>query len=282
MRPFPSIAIASGKGGTGKTTIAVNLAWILSQSGRTVQYLDCDAEEPNGAVFLKPLFEQRKSVLADVPLVDGQRCTGCGQCGRLCQYGAIISIGSRALTFETLCRSCGGCMLICPNAAISAKKLEIGLIEHGKAGQIDVVQGLLKIGSIRTTTIIDRIRKQKRADAITIIDAPPGTSCPVIAAVRRSDFALLVTEPTPFGLHDLKLAVGMVRQLGLPFAAVINRADAGDERVEQYCAGEGIEILLRLPDSRRIARAYSDGYILAERLPEYRRPFEQLAERIGL
>lgn len=282
MRPYPSIAVGSGKGGTGKTTVAVNLAWTLSKTGRAVQYLDCDVEEPNGAIFLKPVFQSRESVFVEVPQVDPDKCTGCGKCGRLCQYGAIVSLAKQVLTFEALCHSCGGCMQVCPAGAITAKKLEVGLIEQGPAGAVDCVQGLLKIGSVRTPTVIHQTRKRTRVDAISILDAPPGTSCPVIAAVRDTDFVLLVTEPTPFGLHDLTLAVGMVKELGLPYAVAINRADCGDHRVEQYCREEGISILLRLPEDRRIAEAYSCGRMISEVLPEYQKPFEELAERIGL
>ncbi len=282
MRPYPSIAVASGKGGTGKTTVAVNLAWALSKAGRPVQYLDCDVEEPNGAIFLKPVFRSRESVFVEVPQVDPERCTGCGKCGRLCQYGAIVSLGTQVMTFEALCHSCGGCMQICPSGAVTAKKLEIGIVEQGRAGAVDCVQGLLNIGSVRTPTVIHQTRKRARTDAIRILDAPPGTSCPVIAAVRDVDFVLLVTEPTPFGLHDLTLAVGMVRELGLPFAVAVNRADSGDQRVEQYCRKEGIQIVLRLPEDRGIAEAYSNGRLIIEALPEYQRPFEDLAERLGL
>lgn len=282
MKTHPVIAVASGKGGTGKTTIAVNLALALSVNGRAVQYLDCDVEEPNGAIFLKPDFDSRMPVYAGVPQVDPQACTGCGKCGALCQYGAIVSVGGNVLTFEQLCHSCGGCMRICPAGAITEKQLEIGLIEQGRAGEIACVQGLLKIGSVRTPTVIEQTRAKMNPEAIKILDAPPGTSCPVIAAVRDTDFVLLVTEPTPFGLHDLKLAVGMVRQLGLPFGVVVNRADSGDDRVEVYCGREGIDILLRLPDDRRIALAYSDGRMILNVLPEYQSRFDQLAEGIGL
>lgn len=280
MRAHPSIAVASGKGGTGKTTVAVNLAWALSKTGRPVQYLDCDVEEPNGAIFLKPAFQSKESVFVEVPQVDSERCTGCGQCGRLCQYGAIVSLGKQVLTFEALCHSCGGCMQVCPSGAITAKKLEVGLVEQGPAGAVDCVQGLLKIGSVRTPTVIHQTRKKTRVDAISILDAPPGTSCPVIAAVRDVDFVLLVTEPTPFGLHDLTLAVGMVRELGLPFAVAINRCDIGDEGVVQYCQKEKIDILLQIPNDRNIAESYSRGEMIVEAMPHYEPMFLNLYESI--
>lgn len=282
MKPYPVIAIASGKGGTGKTTAAVNLAWLLAQNGRPVQYLDCDAEEPNGAIFLKPAMDRTEAVFAEVPEVNLDTCTGCGKCGELCQYGAIVSIGGHVLTFETLCHSCGGCMQICSAGAITEKKIEIGTVEQGRAGGIDCVQGRLKIGSVRTPAVIGRTKAKMNPEAIKIVDAPPGTACPAVEAVRGADRVLLVTEPTPFGLHDLKLAVEMVRQLSLPFAVMINRADAGDERVETYCEEQGIPILLRLPEDRRIAEVYSEGGIILERLPEYQKEFAQMGERIGL
>jgi MinD superfamily P-loop ATPase len=280
MKPFPSIAVASGKGGTGKTTIAVNLAWALSKSGRRVQYMDCDVEEPNGAIFLKPSFQSKEPVLVEVPQVNLDKCIGCGKCGQLCQYGAIVSLGKQVLTFEALCHSCGGCIQICPTEAITAKQLEVGVVEQGMAGAVDCVQGLLQIGSVRTPTVIRQTRKRSRADAIRILDAPPGTSCPVIAAARDVDFMLLATEPTPFGLHDLKLAVGMVRQLGLPFGVAINRSDIGDDRVVQYCREENIDILLQIPDDRKIAESYSRGEMMIEALPHYEPMFLQLYESI--
>lgn len=282
MSPDPVIAVASGKGGTGKTTIAANLALTLSGNGRLVQYIDCDVEEPNGALFLKPDVDNREPVFVPVPGVNLDACTGCGKCGDLCQYGAIVSIDRNVLTFEQLCHSCGGCMQICPAGAITEKQLEIGTIEQGRAGEIDFVQGLLKIGSVRTPSVIEQARKKMNPEGIKIMDAPPGTSCPVIAAVKDVDFVLLVTEPTPFGLHDLKLAVGMVRTLDLPFAVVINRADAGDDRVEEYCSREDIEIVMRLPEDRQIAEAYSNGQMILDALPKYQILFDRLAEVIGL
>jgi MinD superfamily P-loop ATPase len=282
VNPYPSIAVASGKGGTGKTTIAVNLAWTLARQARPVQYLDCDVEEPNGAIFLKPVFDRQESVSVEVPQVDADKCIGCGRCGRLCQYGAIVSLGKQVLTFEGLCHSCGGCMRVCPAGAITARNQPVGIIEQGNAEGVECVQGQLKIGSVRTPTVIRQTRQRARAEAVKILDAPPGTSCPVIAAVRDVDFVLLVTEPTPFGLHDLKLAVEMVRQLELPFAVVLNRSDSGDSRAADYCVREGIDIVMSLPEDRRIAEVYSNGGLIAKELPDCQKRFEQLAERIGI
>ena len=274
------VAVASGKGGTGKTTIAANLAQVICESAPKVQYLDCDVEEPNGHIFLRPEITARRKVAVNVPQVDFQACTACGKCGDFCQYGAIVCIKEEALTFEQLCHSCGGCMRICPAGAIKPKSLEIGGIESGGAGGIDFVGGKLKIGHVRTPALIKEVKKHIREDCPVIIDVPPGTSCPVVEAVKDADFVLLVTEPTPFGLNDLKLAVSLVRHMNLPFAVVINRCDIGNEDVEKYCEAESIDVLAKLPDDRRIAEVYSSGKMIVRELPEYRNCFLDLAEAL--
>src|SRR3989339_674479 len=204
------ITIASGKGGTGKTTIATNLAYTLAQMDRLVQYADCDVEEPNGHIFLKPNIEKTEQVTVSVPDVDLEKCTGCGKCGKLCQYSAIVCLNRTVLTFERLCHSCGGCMIVCPAGAIKEKQQGIGFLEYGKSGSISFIQGRLEIGDVRTPALIKTVKQKLNDSGIVILDAPPGTSCPVVEAVRGSDLILLVTEPTPFGLNDLKLAVEMV------------------------------------------------------------------------
>ena len=234
------IVIASGKGGTGKTTIATNLAVSLSHVGQKVQYLDCDAEEPNGHIFLKPEIEASEDVTIGVPEVDMDKCNGCGKCSRLCQYSAIVCVKGKVLVFEELCHSCGGCMAICPEGAIIEKQRKIGTSEFGKSNGVYFGHGKLNIGAIQTPAIIRYVKQKAINDGIAILDAPPGTSCPVIEAIKGSDFVLLVTEPTPFGLNDLELAVGMVRELKLPFAVAINRSDIGDDAVVRYCKKEGI------------------------------------------
>ncbi|KPK75888.1 MAG: (4Fe-4S)-binding protein [Phycisphaerae bacterium SM23_30] len=274
------IAIASGKGGTGKTTIATNLAASISRTGLRVQYLDCDAEEPNGHIFLKPVIESREDVTVGVPEVDEQKCTGCGKCGRLCQYSAITCIKEKVLVFEELCHSCGGCMAICPEGAIKEIQRRIGIAEFGKSDGIAFGHGKLNIGAIQTPAIIKFVKQKAPNKAITILDVPPGTSCPVIEAVKGSDFVLLVTEPTPFGLNDLKLAVGMVRELKLPFAVALNRSDIGDESVLQYCAEENIDVILEIPNDRLIAEAYSQGFMIIDALGGYQQAFSQLYQKI--
>jgi MinD superfamily P-loop ATPase len=274
------IAIASGKGGTGKTTIATNLAFMTSALGRKVQYLDCDVEEPNGHIFLKPQITGQQEITVDVPQVDPEKCTACGKCGEICQYGAIVCIKEHVLTFEQLCHCCGGCFRICPADAITAKPLKIGEIESGESGDIDFVNGRLQIGNVRTPALIKEVKKQIKQDSLTIIDVPPGTSCPVVEAIKGVDFVLLVTEPTPFGLNDLKLAVALIREMNLPFAVVINRYGVGNEEVEKYCKAENIDIIMKLPDDRRIAEAYSTGQIIVDVFSEYRHQFSELYEYV--
>jgi len=274
------IAIASGKGGTGKTTIATNLSLVAAGLGKAVQYIDCDVEEPNGHIFLKPEVSERRKATVDVPVVDADLCTSCGECGKMCQYGAIVCIKEHVLTFNELCHSCGGCRRVCPAGAIEMKPVEIGEISLGTARGIEFVDGTLQIGNIRSPALIKQVKDCIKEDRLTILDVPPGTSCPVVAALRGVDFALLVTEPTPFGLNDLKLAVELVRQLGLKFAVGINRYGLGDSGVEDYCRDEGIDIILRLPDDRRIAEAYSSGRMVVDVLGEYREEFLRAYELI--
>jgi len=274
------IAIASGKGGTGKTTIATNLAVSLSHAGQKVQYLDCDAEEPNGHIFLKPEIKSSEDVTVGVPEVDMAKCTGCGKCGQLCQYSAIICLKDKPLVFEQLCHSCGGCMAICPEGVITEKQRKIGIAEFGKSNGMYFGHGRLDIGAIQTPALIRYVKKRVKNYAVNIIDAPPGTSCPVIEAIKGSDFVLLVTEPTPFGLNDLELAVGMVRQLKIPFAVAVNRSDIGDDAVVKYCQQENIEVLIQIPNDRKIAESYSQGVMIVETMPDYKQKFLKLYEDI--
>ncbi|MBU4211339.1 MAG: ATP-binding protein [Verrucomicrobia bacterium] len=273
------IAIASGKGGTGKTTVAVNLARVLADNGQSVQYLDCDVEEPNGHIFLKPKITATESVGIPVPVVDEPKCTGCRKCAEVCQYHAIAVL-KKALVFPELCHGCGGCALVCPVGAIREENRPIGVIEAGRADVVVFVQGRLNIGEPMSPPLIRAVKMKALNDGVSLVDAPPGTSCPVVATVRDTDYVLLVTEPTPFGLNDLKLAVEMIRQLGLRHGVVINRADSGDQRVREFCAAERIPVLLELPDDRRVAEAYSRGQLALQVLPEWRTLFFDLWNRI--
>jgi len=275
------IAIASGKGGTGKTTLATNLACSLARTGQTVQYLDCDVEEPNGHLFLKPDIQKTHNVTIPMPQVDTDLCCACGKCGQLCQYSAIVCLKDTVMTFEQLCHACGGCMRVCPTNAITEKPKEIGAVDVGAAHGVSFGQGRLNVGDIHTPPLIKQVKAQALQHGIVIIDAPPGTSCPVIEALKGCDFALLVTEPTPFGLNDLKLAVGMVQELKCPFAVVINRSEADQTLIHAYCREEGLDIVWELPDDRRIAEAYSVGKMIVDVLPEYKDGFIHLYERVA-
>jgi MinD superfamily P-loop ATPase len=267
------IAVASGKGGTGKTTVAINMALCLPPP---VRLLDCDVEEPNCHIFLKPEIRETRSCCLPVPIIDQAACNDCGECSRICQYNAIVTLKGHPLVFPDLCHGCGGCSKNCPAGAIMEGEREIGVIEIGTSGSLEFVQGRLKVGQAMSPPLIRAVKRHAAAEGTTIIDCPPGTSCPVIAAVKGSDYAVLVTEPTPFGLHDLGLAVDTMRRLALDFGVVINRADAGDSRVAEYCRSEHIPVLLEIPDDRRVAEAYSRGQLVVEALPEMRPAFERL------
>jgi len=268
-----TIAVASGKGGTGKTTVAVNLAFTAAGP---VRLLDCDVEEPNCHIFLKAEIDNHESVGIPIPVVDESKCTICGECGKICQYHAIVSLKTKPLVFPELCHGCGGCAKVCPTGAIKEVEREIGVVETGNRGLIEFAQGRLNVGHPMSPPLIRAVKRRATDDKTNIIDCPPGTSCPVIAALRGSSLVILVTEPTPFGLHDLTLAVETVRQLGIVFGVIINRADAGDGRVKEYCRKEDISVLLELPEDRRIAETYSRGEVMVEALPEHRQRFEQL------
>jgi len=265
------IAFASGKGGTGKTTFATNLAALLAGRGVTVRLLDADVEEPDCHLFLHPQVERREPVDVLVPEVDEAACTGCGTCAEVCAFKAITVIGTTVLAFPELCHSCGACSLLCPEGAIHEVGRETGRVEHsvvelrGRAS-FPLVTGVLTVGEAKAvpTTRATMTTADNASAEVVLVDAPPGTSCPVIEAVRGSDLVVLVTEPTPFGLHDLRLAVEMVRALGLRCVVAVNRADLGDDRVRRFCAAEGIEIVLELPNDRRLAEAYARGDLLIE------------------
>ena len=271
------ISIASGKGGTGKTTVATNLALSVKSD---VQLLDCDVEEPNAHLFIRPVIEEAITVTTPVPEVDEEKCTLCGKCSEICQFKAIVVIGQTVLAFHELCHSCGGCVEVCPEGAISETGRELGVIERGRKNGLEFVYGRLRVGEAMSPPMIRKVRSFTRPNKLTIIDAPPGTSCPVIASMKGADFILLVTEPTPFGLHDLKLAVGAVKILNIPCGLVINRSDMGDDKVKEYANGEGLPILMEIPFDRKIAEAYSRGKPLVNIMPEWKEKFLNLSHRI--
>jgi MinD superfamily P-loop ATPase len=275
------ISVASGKGGTGKTTVAVNLATVAAGQGEAVQLLDCDVEEPNAHLFLRPEWSSSRSVEVPVPEVDESACTLCGECARVCQFKAIACLKTTTLVFAELCHGCAGCWLLCPAGAIHPVGREVGVVERGAAGAVAFVHGRLRVGEAMSPPLIRAVKREMLGGRAGIIDAPPGTSCPVIEAVRGSDYLVLVTEPTPFGLNDLRLAVEMARELGLPHGVVINRCDVGDDGVRRFCDDDGIRILAEIPDDRRIAEAYSRGELIVDALPEYRETFGGLWSAIA-
>lgn len=278
MKAFPAIAIASGKGGTGKTTVAIHLAALLAAQGRAVQYLDCDVEEPNGHLFLKPKMERSESVGIPVPVVDAAQCTSCGKCAEVCEFNAIAML-KKPLVFPELCHGCGACALVCPVGAIRETSRAIGVVETGRTGTIGFAQGRLNVGEPMAPPLIRAVKARRNPDAIALFDSPPGTSCPVVATVRDADLVVLVTEPTPFGLHDLALAVDTFRPMGKPMGVVVNRAD-DDRRVQDYCQAENLPVLAELPDDRRVAETYARGELVFDRLPEWRDRFDALWSRI--
>ncbi len=273
------ISIASGKGGTGKTTVAINLALALSDS-QSLKFLDCDVEEPNAHFFLKPKFSQKIPVSIPIPEINEEKCDFCGKCAEICEYNALAVLKDTVLVFAELCHGCGGCTLLCPKKAITEKNRPIGIMEIGSSGKISFIHGKLNIGEVMSPPLIREVKKQITPSETVIIDAPPGTSCPVIETVKGSDFSLLVTEPTPFGLNDLKLAVETLKQMKIPHGVVINRAGLGDNKVKNYCSRENIPILMEIPMDRKIAEAYSEGKSIIETRPEYKQKFLMLYKKI--
>jgi MinD superfamily P-loop ATPase len=273
------VAVASGKGGTGKTTVAASLAWVWD---RPVAAVDLDVEEPNLHLFLNPEFTGRQTATLEVPVADESKCTYCRACADLCQFKAISVLGSVLLTFPEMCHGCGGCLAVCPEKALSAGTRELGEVSWGTApGRIGFFMGRLRVGEAMSPPLMRAViakLEQSQAEPArdVIIDAPPGTSCPAINAVLPSDLILLVTEPTPFGFYDFQLAHAAFAPLGKPMAAVINRAGLGDRSVQDFCRSRQLPILAEIPFDRSLAEAYSKGRVVAEALPDMRKVFVEL------
>ncbi len=273
------LTIASGKGGTGKTTVAVNLALAAGNKQR-VHFVDADVEEPNAHLFLKPALNYTKQVGIPVPQVNQELCTGCGKCAQICEFNAIAAAGKTVITFPELCHGCGGCTYFCPEGAITEISREIGTLEAGQAENIDFMHGRLNPGEALSPPLIKALKDKINTSSTAIIDAPPGTSCPVVEAVSGCDFCLLVTEPTPFGLNDLGLSVQMLRKLDIPCGVVINRSDMGDKGVESYCQQEGIPVLAKIPWNRELARLYGRGETVVPHSRAWKTTFSELWEKV--
>ena len=270
------ISIASGKGGTGKTTVATNLAFSL----KNVQFIDCDVEEPNANIFINAKLKENEEVTVKFPNIDKTKCDFCGKCSDFCAYNALAVIPSDVLIFPELCHSCGGCKIVCPKDAIGWHKRSIGKIEHGRAKDIDFYHGLLNVGEMQAVPVINALKRKIDKTKNTIIDAPPGTSCPVIESISGSDYCILVTEPTPFGFHDLKLAVEVIKHLYIPFGIIINRDGIGYNKVDKFCDKEDIPILLRIPERKKIANLYSKGIALVNESHEWNEMFNLVLNKI--
>ena len=281
------ITIASGKGGTGKTTVASNLAYVLAQTQKDAEtwLIDCDVEAPNAALFLDPVYDSEQKVERLLPVIDQEACTACGVCVEICTYNALAVAGGKTLFFKELCHACGSCARNCPEGAISERPEEIGKLQKGMSGDLHFAHGALTIGFSSPPPVIRDLKKwvlDPSAETTTyILDASPGTSCPVVETMRGSDFALLVTEPTPFGLHDLKLVAELnEKEFQLPSGIVINKSGQNDAIIESFAAQKGIPILMRIPLSREIAESYSAGKLLVETQPQYTQKFTNIIAQI--
>jgi MinD superfamily P-loop ATPase len=270
------VSVASGKGGTGKSTVALGLALSLPN----VQLIDCDVEEPNANLFLKREMEKIEDVCVPVPVVDESLCTHCGKCAVLCRYNALAVLPDKVVVFSELCHGCGLCAIACPLRAIGEGGRHVGVIERSRTG-FDFLQGVLDVGEAMATPLIKKLKAYANADKTVILDCPPGAACPTIAAVSGSDYCVLVTEPTPFGLHDLKIAVGLCRKLSLRFGVVVNKDDRDYAGVDEFCRTEKIEVIMRIPYSRDIAVLYSEGVPFVEKMPEWKKKFRDAFESIG-
>ena len=275
-----SLAIASGKGGTGKTTIAVNLALTFEKENTPVQLLDCDVEEPNAHLFLEPVLTHKQSIGIPVPSIDLDKCSFCGRCAEVCAFNALAVLKDNVMILNELCHGCGSCAYLCPEKAITENDRPIGVVESGMVNSLSFAHGVLNPGEAMSPPLINAVKTLISSDMLTIIDAPPGTSCPVVAAVSDCDFCLLVTEPTPFGLNDLDLAYQMITKLGVPAGVIINRSDIGDGEVEAYCSKKNLPILQKIPWNLEAARYYARGESAVNHLPEWQGLFKELYRNI--
>jgi MinD superfamily P-loop ATPase len=274
------VAVASGKGGTGKTTVAVSLILALEGLPGQTQFIDCDVEEPDAALFLKPAIEATCDVTVPIPAIDPERCTSCGKCAELCQYNALAMISGKVLSFKNLCHSCGGCTYICPAQAIKEEPRKVGVVERGSIGTVEFMSGRLDVGEPRAVPLIRNLKSMVKPGTTTIFDSPPGTACTVVETVKDCEYCLLVTEPTPFGLYDLDLMVQVLEVLGVPSGIVINRDDGSTRIIDDYASGKGIPVLMRIPLRREFAEPLSRGIPLVEADESYKQKFLDLAEKV--
>jgi MinD superfamily P-loop ATPase len=270
------ITVASGKGGTGKTTVAVNLALSLGN----VNVLDCDVEEPNAHTLLHPENVSTENVTVPTPVVNQDSCTLCRKCGEFCQFNAIFVGKTKVLVYDEICHSCGGCTLVCPEKAIEEKARTVGKIKSTEVRDIHLTYGELNIGEPMAVPIIKAVKERIVEGGTNILDAPPGTSCTVIETVQESDYVILVTEPTPFGLHDLMMTVDVVDRLGVPYGVIINRSTIGDKETSRFLKEKRIPVIMEIPFDRKIAELYSRGVPFVEELPEYRKRFKEVVKHI--
>lgn len=270
------VTVASGKGGTGKTTVAINMALSLEN----VQLLDCDVEEPNSHILLHPKITEIEPVYTKVPEISDKLCDYCGKCSQFCAYNALFVAPKTVMVFPELCHSCGGCKLVCPKDAIIEKERQIGIIKKGEANDVEIVYGELNVGEAMAVPLIRAVKNHMKTDRNVVMDAPPGTACSLVASVHKTDYCILVTEPTPFGLHDLKITVHVLKDLEVPMGVIINRAGLGDKKVYDYCKKENIPLLMEIPFSKKIAQLYSRGVPFVAQMPEWKDKFLQVRHMI--